>query len=142
MAHARSRCFAASPARHPARQRGALLIEALVVILIFSFGLLAIVGLQARATQVAVGSEDANRAALLANEIASSMWAQRSVDLDDATLEAWQDKVASPADGGLPNGEGDVTVEDSVARITVSWKHPGAADDSPDNVYTTDVVIN
>ena len=84
---------------HRRAQGGALLVEALIVILMFSFGLLAIVGLQAKATQVALAAEDANRAALLAGEMSATMWAQRSVTVDDDKLEAWQDKAASPTDG-------------------------------------------
>jgi type IV pilus assembly protein PilV len=50
------------------------LIEALVSILIFSFGVLGLIGLQASAINFSVDAEDRNRAALFANEIASSMW--------------------------------------------------------------------
>lgn len=128
--------------RHLASQRGALLIESLIVILIFSFGLLAIAGLQAKATQVALSAEDSNRAAMLANDLASQMWAQRSVTLDDAVLEAWQERVGSPTSGGLPNGSGAVDVTGSVARITITWKAPTAAVGSQSNKYSTDVVIN
>jgi len=49
------------------------LIEVLVAILIFSFGLLGFVGLQARAIQFSASAEDSNRAALLANELASQL---------------------------------------------------------------------
>ena len=129
-------------ARRRQAQRGALLVEALIVILIFSFGLLAVVGLQAKATQVAVGAEDANRAALLASEIAAEMWAQRSVTVGDDKLEAWQDKVASPTDGGLPNGEGNVSVQGDLATVTITWKHPAATESEPSAVYTTNVLIN
>ena len=132
-------------ARRQAQRRaqgGALLVEALIVILMFSFGLLAIVGLQAKATQVALAAEDANRAALLAGEMSATMWAQRSVTVDDDKLEAWQDKVASPTDGGLPNGVGEVSVEGDLATITITWKHPAAAESEPSAVYTTNVLIN
>ena len=128
--------------RCAAQQRGALLIEALIVILIFSFGLLAIAGLQAKATQVAVSAEDSNRAAMLANDLASQMWAQRSAVLPDAEVTAWQDRVSSPTSGGLPNGAGSVDVTGSVARITITWKAPTASASSQSNKYTTDVVIN
>lgn len=123
-------------------QAGAMLIEALVVILIFSFGLLAVVGLQAKATQVAVSAEDSNRAALLANELASQMWAERTVNLSADQISAWQDRVASPTEGGLPNGEGEVTVDGDVARISITWKAPSATADSQANAYSTDVFVN
>jgi type IV pilus assembly protein PilV len=61
------------PARH--RQSGAYLLEALVGILIFSLGILGIVGLQAAALRST--SDDAIRAemVLLANQLLGQMWA-------------------------------------------------------------------
>lgn len=130
------------PSRRVGRERGALLIEALIVILIFSFGLLAIAGLQAKATQVAMSAEDSNRASMLASDLASQMWAQRSTVLAGAVVTAWQNRVSNPASGGLPNGAGSVDVAGGVARITITWKAPTASPTSQPNKYTTDVVIN
>ncbi len=104
--------------------RGFSMIEVLVTIVLVSFGLLGLMGLQARAVQTSVGAEDSNRAALLANEIATTMWAQRTLSLPGATLTAWNTRVADMARGGLPNGDGEVVVTGRVARITVSWRPP------------------
>ncbi len=107
-----------------ARSRGVSLIEVLVVLVLFSFGLIGMVGLQARAVQTSVGAEDSNRAALLANEIASAMWGSNSVNLSTATLANWNTMVADATGRGLPNGTGTVVVAGNVATITIGWRAP------------------
>ncbi len=62
------------------RARGFSLIEVLVAIVIFSVGMLGVVGLQARAIQLSVDSEDRNRAAQLADDIVATMWTQGTTD--------------------------------------------------------------
>lgn len=64
------------------------LIEVLVAVLIFSFGLLGLVGLQARATQYGLSAEDANRAALLAAEMTGTMLTTHTVDPAAAVVDA------------------------------------------------------
>lgn len=106
------------------RARGISMIEVLVVLVLFSFGLIGVVGLQARAVQNSVSAEDFNRAAMLANEMASAMWTNQSVILPPATITAWDAAVADPTGRGLPNGAGEVLVNGNVATITVSWRAP------------------
>jgi type IV pilus assembly protein PilV len=55
-------------------QRGAYLLEALIGILIFSFGILGIVGLQAQAIRFTNDSEYRAEAVYLANSLISQMW--------------------------------------------------------------------
>ena len=121
-------------------QRGLSLIEVLVVLLLFSFGLLGLVGLQARAVQSSKGTEDAQRAVLAANDLASAMWNANNVTVDAAVLAAWQADVANPLGSGLPEGAGTVVVAADVARITVSWRPPHLAAGSTHR-YVTEVVI-
>lgn len=64
--------------RRPARQRGVTLLEALIGILIFSVGVLSIIGIQALAIGHAGESRFRSEAAGLASDIVSQMWA--SVD--------------------------------------------------------------
>jgi type IV pilus assembly protein PilV len=118
--------------------RGISLIEVLVVLVLFSFGLIGMVGLQARALQTSVGAEDSARAALLANDMASRMWGARSVTLDAAVVEVWNDRVADQTQGGLPNGEGTVTVAGNVATIRVTWRAPHEPS-TAGHVYQTQV---
>lgn len=113
--------------------RGFALLEVLVSILLLSFGILGIVGLQARAINFSVDAEDRNRAALLANEAATDMWVNRSVTIPAPILAAWQTKVASPIAGGLPSGSGTVTPvpgSSNSADITITWLEPNHTSDA------------
>lgn len=125
------------------RQRGATLVEVLVAVLVFTAGVLGLVALQARATQVSIGAEDSARAALLAAEIASTMWNAGTVALPVATVTAWQARVADPAAGGLPSGAGTVVVNAAArtAEVTVTWRATSAATDAPPSRYRTHVVV-
>lgn len=124
----------------PVPGRGMSLIEVLIVLVLFSFGLLGLVGMQARALQASTGAEDAQRATLLANDLASAMWVANTVSVDSATLTTWQAAVANPLERGLPDGNGTVVVTSDVARITVSWRPPHLAAGSVHR-YTTEVMI-
>lgn len=116
------------------------MIEVLIVIVLFSFGLLGMVGLQARATQTSVSAEDNNRAALLANELATLMWSSNTVSLPAAAIAAWNTRVAEATGQGLPNGAGTVTVVGNVARIIISWRPPQQAAGDVRR-YSTEVLI-
>jgi type IV pilus assembly protein PilV len=56
------------------RERGVMLIEALIAILIFSIGILAVVGMQGVAIKNVTESKYRSEAAFLANELISVMW--------------------------------------------------------------------
>jgi type IV pilus assembly protein PilV len=105
-------------------QRGVSMIEVLVVLVLFSFGLIGMVGLQAKAVQYSVSAEDSSRAALLANEIVSAMWGANTINLPAATVAAWNAQVADATTRGLPNGTGTVVVNGNVATVTVTWRAP------------------
>src|SRR3990172_12577409 len=59
------------------RQRGATLLEALIGILIFSIGILALVGMQALAIKHMSDAKYRSDAAFFANEIIGQMWVNR-----------------------------------------------------------------
>ncbi len=122
------------------RSRGFTLIEVLVVMALFSFGLLGLVGLQAKAVQYSVGAEDSSRAALLANEIVSTMWGLRTVTLPTATVTAWQLRVANASVNGLPNGAGTITVSNNIATVTITWRGPSEPS-TASHQYVTQVLI-
>lgn len=134
--HNRNRAGQAS-ARRP---RGMSMIEVLIVIVLFSFGLLGMVGLQARATQTSVSAEDNNRAALLANELATLMWSSGTVSLPAASITDWNLRVADATVNGLPDGIGTVTLIGNVARITITWQPPHLATGDLRR-YVTEVLI-
>ena len=127
-------------------QLGMSLIEVLASILIFSIGVLGMVALQVRATQVSLNSEDRNRAALLGNEAVSLMWANRSGNLPNvspATVYTnWQAKVANAVTYGLPNGVGTVTYNaaSGISTVLIQWTEPSKG--ATPSQYITEVVIN
>lgn len=126
-------------APEPQRQTGFLLLEVVAALLLFSLGLLGMVQLQARASQLSVDAEDRSRAALLANEMVASMWAQRTLTVDAATLLAWQTKVADPS-AGLPGGRAGVNNDDPrLAIISIAWMPTARQADIGAHIYTTSV---
>jgi type IV pilus assembly protein PilV len=58
----------------PHRQGGVMLLEALVAILIFSIGILAVVGMQSTAIKNVTDAKYRNEAAFLADELSAQMW--------------------------------------------------------------------
>lgn len=132
------------PHRISNAEAGLTLIEVLVAILIFSFGLLGFVGLQARAIQYSTSAEDSNRAALLANEMASTLTLNRTATPTPAALADWQARVADTTANGLPNGLGTVATAGEVATITITWQATTATTGAANSVnrYVTQTVRN
>jgi type IV pilus assembly protein PilV len=133
---------------HPrARLRGVSLIEVLVAILIFSFGIIGLMGLQARALLFSTSAEDTSRAALLANELASSMVINGTVNtgalVPAGTYTNWASRVATPASGGLPSGVPSIAASGNSATITIQWQPQSSAGASFNrtNQYVTTVTL-
>lgn len=124
-------------------QRGFTLIEVLVALLIFSFGVLGMVGIQAQAVQFSVQAGDRARAAMLANEIVAQMWANQSTTVASDVLTAWQARVTDAKVAGLPNAAGTVGTADAngVVTVSVTWHPPSLATGKPDYQYVTKVVM-
>jgi len=80
------------------QQSGAMLLEALVAILIFSLGVLAIVGMQAAAVNNSTESRYRSDATLLANQLIGQMW---TGDRTLATLVANFEGGQGATDGPL-----------------------------------------
>ena len=101
------------------------LIEVLVSILIFSFGVLGLIGLEASAVNFSVDAEDRNRAALFASDIASTMWLNGTVTVSAAQLATWQTNIANTAlPSGLPGGTVSVNATAGTtnsADILIQW---------------------
>ncbi|WP_324814246.1 fimbrial assembly protein [Variovorax sp.] len=121
-----------------------MLIEALIAILLFSLGILGLIGLQARATQFSVDAEDRNRAALLANDVASIMWLKKSITLSETEKDGWEARLAAVDTGGLPGGEGLIEPVDgttNAADITITWRQPSRDASAQASTYTTRVTL-
>jgi len=107
---------------------GFALLEALVGLLIFSIGILGLVGIQASMTRAQTSSKFRADAASLAGELIGAMWADMPNvnQYDDATCASygrckdWSDKVAA----SLPSGTPTVTVAAGIVSVTISWTMP------------------
>jgi type IV pilus assembly protein PilV len=137
-------------------QTGAYLLEALVGILIFSFGILGIVGLQAQAIRFTNDSEYRAEAVYLANALISEMWTVNRATLPNYRSPAgveylnFKTNKVAPAflgamstdpivlvDSGAPLPVAPSTTS-SVVQVTIFWRLPG---DTIEHNYTTTGVI-
>jgi type IV pilus assembly protein PilV len=101
----------------PGHQDGVVLLEALAAILIFSFGILAFLWMQASATRQVTDSRYRIEASFVANQILGDMWAH-SKNLSQYVVT--DETVAT-----LPNGKRTVAVNGSEVTITINWQLPG-----------------
>ncbi|HSH71739.1 MAG TPA: prepilin-type N-terminal cleavage/methylation domain-containing protein [Methylophilaceae bacterium] len=128
------------------KQQGVLLIEVLFSILIFSFGILGLVGLQAVASQNSTNAEDRTIASTLANDIVSQMWLRKTQDTSGtasaaafgADIVAWQTRVAG---SGLSNATGTVTTAAGITTVTVTWRAPSKKAADSNNRYETQLAL-
>ena len=145
-------------------QKGVMLVEALVAILIFSLGILGVVGMQARSVQMMTESVFRAQAAQHASALIADMWmtnpAQRanlyaSAGANPLRYNQWKTLIetgATALPGAAANpplvtvdtqqvvysaaGSGNQTV--SQVTVTVFWQPPGVATPSS---YTTTAMI-
>jgi type IV pilus assembly protein PilV len=147
-----------------ARQSGVLLLEALIAILIFSLGVLTVIGLQAASIRMAAEAQMRTKAVLLADRLVGQMWAS---GYDIPTLKAnfdspsgadyadWLTSVQDVENGGLPGVAGTALptvvvtslpgdVTDGVVTITLKWKTPtmDASDPPRQHVVTSQISRN
>lgn len=101
-------------------ESGTTLIEALVAILIFSIGILAIAGLQANAVQTTRDAKFRADASFLANQTLGRVWG------DPANLSGFVETDTEISD--LPDGKRTVEVDGNRVTVTLTWKLPGDAD--------------
>jgi type IV pilus assembly protein PilV len=107
-------------------QAGVMLIEALVAILIFSVGVIAVMGMQAVSIEQVSSAKYRTDASYLANQITGTMWTDMTNLATYATAggnagrTAWDTAVAKT----LPAGTGTITVAGSLVTVTVNWQAP------------------
>ncbi len=114
-------------------QSGVILLEALLAILIFSLGILALVGLQAAAVKQSTDARYRTEAALLTNEIIGQMWVS---DRTTATLQGnfnspgggdyqnWRARVGGILPGVAANPPTITIDPQGIATVTVNWIAP------------------
>ncbi|MEW5943889.1 MAG: hypothetical protein AB1710_08570 [Pseudomonadota bacterium] len=122
------------------QQQGSMMLEALIAILIFSMGILAIVGMQAVSIKNTTDAKYRTDASLLANQLIGQMWA---ADKSTAALQgdfnspagarylAWKANVEASLPGAAANPPTVVVGANNVVTITVQWQSPGET--SPHN---------
>jgi len=118
----------------PARQTGSYLLEALIAILIFAFGVLGLIGLLGSSIRVTNDARYRAEAANLANGMIADMWTTTTANIatdfgsGGPKLTSWNTKVASLLPGGIAP---DVAVTDGFSSesktvvVTVFWQMPG-----------------
>ena len=110
-------------------QKGVMLLEALVAILLVSFGILGLVGLWAVSIKGASEAKYRTDAGFLANEMIGQMWLDRAnLNISYSAPTNWTNRIAAT----LPGGTGTivVAVDPDVtpqlkATVTVRWQLPG-----------------
>jgi len=118
------------------KQQGVMLIEALIGILIFSIGILAMIGMQATAMRATIDAKYRSEASFLANEIIGNMWVNRANLASYATPATcpaapsctWITRVQAllPQDSAVPaNTAPLIDVAGQQVTVTVRWKRPG-----------------
>lgn len=127
-------------------QRGAMLLEALIGILIFSMGILALVGLQAVSLKNTAEAKSRSDAAFLANQIIGQMWVDRAnlakyddADGGHAPRIQWDADVAALLPGtNLTTPVAPATRNPSIlvsaasgnmVTVTIQWRQPGESTD-------------
>lgn len=107
----------------PSGQQGVVLVEALVAILLFSIGVLAVAGLQAAMVKNTSESKFRADAAYLAQKRIGELWTSP----DSLPLDGTSAVVAT---SGVPGGQISVARAGLQYTVTVTWQQPGEAQHS------------
>jgi type IV pilus assembly protein PilV len=125
--------------------RGVMLIEALIAILLFSIGILAVVGLQGAMTKAQSAAKFRGDAAYLASEAIGMMWGDAANLSSYATASCagysrcnqWKNRVATTVPGGTVAVTVGSGANAGVVSVTIGWTTPHEGSHS----YTTSTVI-
>jgi len=127
------------------RQAGSVLIEGLFAILIFSMGILAIVGLQVAAVKQSTEGKYRTDASLLANELIAQMWVsdhrtaailQSQFNTGNGAYTNWLADVTKVLPGAAANPPTVEVDANSVVTINMYWKASNEAPDDPVHKHT------
>lgn len=119
-------CLRASP-----RQRGSALIEGLIAVLIFSLGILALVGLQASTTKAVSQGKARVDASFIADQRIGQIW------LDMGNIANYSESGTSVS--ALPEGKRTTVIEADKVTVTITWRMPG---EEADNSFQAIARIN
>jgi type IV pilus assembly protein PilV len=129
------------------RQSGVMLIEALVGILIFSIGILALIGMQGAAIKNTTDARYRSEASFLATQIIGHMWVDITnlpkYDKDFGTAYAPRDDWVTNVAAALPGiviatntrvpvievgPDAGLGLDTNEVRVTIRWLQPGESD--------------
>jgi type IV pilus assembly protein PilV len=130
--------------RSAGSQKGFLMLEVLIALLIFSIGVLGMVMMQGISSANSTNSEDRATAALLANDLIAELWAAKPADALPAYTPAapadyttvWQPRVVA----ALRGGSGTLVIAGNRATVTITWQPQARAGTQP-ATYSTQVSI-
>jgi type IV pilus assembly protein PilV len=124
------------------RQKGSMLLEALIAILIFSMGILALMGMQATAINTVSESKYRSDAGFLANRIIGQIWADRAsigtyacnpctTSNGNVDTRAWATEIQSGALQlpGVTDAANQPTITlgaSNQVQVQVFWRTPNA----------------
>lgn len=127
-------------------QKGSMVVETVIAILLFSIGILTLIGLQATAIKVSAESKNRSEAAFLGNQVIAQMWVDAGnmasyahnptgslcTPSGGATTHspavAWLNTVNAALPGATSDRQ-QVIVDSTTRTVTVSvcWQYPGEA---------------
>lgn len=132
-------------------QRGSMVLEALISILIFSIGILAIIGLQAASIKNVAAAKYRTDASLLVNQVIGQMWVGDKGNAalvtnfsspSGANYATWATSVALglPGVSGVPANAPTIAIDASNnVTVRVFWQAPNEA---VAHNYTAMAIIN
>jgi len=148
-------------------QQGSVLLESLIAFLIFSMGLLGVIGMQATAINNTLDARYRSDAAFLANQIIAQIWADADSTVSPAIIkntyacnpcktnngnantQSWVTQIqgtqAQP--GFLPGvtnaaNQPVITIAGNQVTVTVNWQAPQGGSVAHNYVTSTDVQFN
>lgn len=116
---------------YTATQRGSILLEGLIAILIFSMGILALMGMQAQSIKNTGDAKYRADASFLANKVIARMWTSNAATLQGdfqtggPLFTQWRTNDVQGPSTGLPNGNATITFgANRVVTVSVLWQAP------------------
>ena len=119
------------------QQRGSYLLEGLIAILIFSFGVLGLIGLLGSSIRITNDARYRSEAANLASAMVAEMWTMTAAQMDTEfgssgpKLVAWQNKakallpVPATYEPKVDLTQPGLSPEARTVVVTVYWQMPG-----------------
>lgn len=144
------------------KQRGSVLLEALISILIFSIGILGLVGMQATAVNSTSDAQYRSSAGFLVEQMIGTVWAER-LGANIATASNVMAAVPNPALAcnpcvagnanasqiwannvavALPNATASVAIAGAMVTVSVTWRPPNLPPAEPPHQHFAATFIN